>query len=142
MSITPQIEVKEHEKKVERLNKRITELGKANLSLERRLRESNEERDVLALQSVELRASKHIYKGQLDKSRKCKVDVTQEHLTHLANTIVSKTEENEQLQQKIKDLKEELELVKLQVSFALIHPISCTYMTCTVINFGESCTCI
>ncbi len=117
MSITPQIEVKEHEKNVERLNKRITELGKANLSLERRLRESNEEREVLALQGVELRASKHIYKGQLEKFQdlKSKVDVTQEHLTHLANIIVSKTEKNEQLQQKIKDLKEELELATFQV---------------------------
>ena len=115
-SITPQIEVIEHEKKAKRLNNRITELGKANLSLERRLKESNEERDVLALQSVELRASKHIYKGQLDKSRKCKVDVTQEHLTQLANTIVSKTDENDQLQQKIKALKEELGLAKFQVS--------------------------
>ncbi len=115
-SITPQIEVIEHEKKVKRLKSRITELGKANLSLERRLRDSNEERDVLALQSVELRASKHIYKGQLDKSRKCKVDVTQEHLTQLANTIVSKTDENDQLQQKIKALKEELGLAKFQVS--------------------------
>ncbi len=67
MSIAPQIELKEHEKRVERLNNRITELGKANLSLKRRLRDSNEERDVLALQSVELRASKHSYKGQLEK---------------------------------------------------------------------------
>ncbi len=87
---------------MERLNNRITELGKANLSLERGLKESNEERDVLALQNVELRASKHIYKGQLDKSRKNKVDVTQEHLTLLANTIVSKTEENDLIQVKIR----------------------------------------
>ena len=100
---------------MKRLNNRVTELSKANLLLERRLRESNEERDVLVQQSVELRASKHIYKGQLDKFRKSKVDVTQEHLTHLANTIVSKTEENDLLKQKIKDLKEELGLAKFQV---------------------------
>ncbi len=114
---------------MERLNKRITELGKANLLLERRLRESKEERDVLALQNVELRASKHIYKGQLENFHdlKSKVDVTQEHLTQLANTIVSKTDENEQLQDKLKDLKEELELIKLQVSdssyFMYIHDL-------------------
>ncbi len=111
-AITPQIEreieVKEHEKKVERLNSEVTELGKANLSLERRLRESNEERDVLSLQSVELLASKHSYKGQLD--------VTQEHLTQLTSTIMLKTEENEQLKEKLKTVEEELEITKFLVS--------------------------
>ena len=111
--VTPQIEVNEHECRVKRLNNRITELGKANLSLKRRLKESNEERDVLALQNVEFRASERNYKGQF---RKNKVDVTQEHLTLLANTIVSKTEENDLLQEKVK---EELEVTKFQVSSGL-----------------------
>ena len=114
--VTPQIEVNEHECRVKRLNNRITELGKANLSLKRRLKESNEERDVLALQNVEFRASERNYKGQF---RKNKVDVTQEHLTLLANTIVSKTEENDLLQEKVKELKEELEVTKFQVSSGL-----------------------
>ncbi len=103
---------------MKRLNNRITELGKANLSLKRKLKESNEERDVLAQQGVELRASKHNYKGQLEKFEdlKSKVGVTQEHLTQLANTIVSKSEENEQLKEKVKELKEELDVTNIQVS--------------------------
>ena len=100
---------------MERLNNRVTELGKANLSLKRRLRESNEERDVLALQNVELRTSKHIYEGQLDKSQKSKVDLTQ-----LADITVSKTDENDQLQDKIMELKEELELAKFEESLLFI----------------------
>ncbi len=104
---------------MERLNNRITELGKANLSLDRRLRESNEERDVLALQNVELCASQHIYKGNLKNN----VDVTQDHLTQLADTIVSKTEENDLLQGKVKHFKEELDLAKLQVCSCIVYSI-------------------
>ncbi len=73
--------------------------------------ESNNEREILALQSVELRASKHIYKGKLEKME----GITQEHVSHLASTIISKSEEILHLQIKLKDVEEKLEVTKFQV---------------------------
>ncbi len=57
-------------------------------------------------------ASEHIYKGKLKNN----VDVTQGHLTQLADTIVFKTEENEQLREKLKTLEDKLEVTTFQVS--------------------------
>ncbi len=103
------------------------------------MKESNEERDVLALQSVELRASKHIYKGQLEKFHdlKSKVGVTQEHLTQLADLIVSKTDKNEELKEKVKKLEEELEVIKFQVSAVLNDAMHLLYVYYCMDN-GES----
>ena len=107
-----QIENVEHEKKVERLNNRITELGKEKILLERKLKESNDERELLALQSVELRASKHTVKGKLEEMK----DVTEEHVSQLASVILSKSDEIFLLQEKLKEVEEQLEVIKIQVS--------------------------
>ena len=107
-----QIENMEHKKKVERLNNRITELGKEKILLERKLKESNDECELLALQSVELRASKHTVKGKLEEMK----DVTEEHISQLASVILSKSEEIFHLQEKLKEVEEQLEIIKIQVS--------------------------
>ena len=91
-----QIENTDQKKKVERLNNRITELGKEKILLERKLKESNDECELLALQNIELRASKHTVKGKLQEVK----GVTEEHVSQLASVILSKSEEIFLLQEK------------------------------------------
>ena len=107
-----QIENTEHNNKVERLNNRITELGKGKILLERKLKESNDERELLAVQNIELRASRHTVKGKLEEVK----DVTEEHVSQMASVILSKSEEIFHLQEKLKEVEEQLEIIKIQVS--------------------------
>ncbi len=107
-----QIENIDHEKKVERLNNRITDLGKEKIVLERKLKESNDECELLALQSNELLASKHTVEGKLEEMK----GVTEEHVSQMASVILSKTEEIVHLQEKFKEVEEQLEIFKIQVS--------------------------
>ena len=89
------------------------------MSLERKLKQSNEEREELAQKNMELRTSKHTMQGQLNKigDLKTQVEATQGNLAELVQTVVSKTEENEDLKRKIKELGDELEASKFQVSY-------------------------
>ena len=112
-----QIELTELRRKAESSKKFITSLGKLKLSLERKLKQSNEERDELARENIELRTSKHTIQEQVNKfgDLKTQVEVTQENLAVLVQTVVTKTEENEDLRQQIKELEDELEVIKFQV---------------------------
>ena len=108
-----QIEVEELRNKIERSRTIITELGKTNASLETKLSTSmsNEERESLTRQNRELRTVE-TFKERFDAF----VHGTQEHLAQLAGTVASKAVENEELNEKVKNLAEELELTKFQVS--------------------------
>ena len=112
-----QIELTELRRKAESSKKLIKSLGKLKLSLERKLKRSNEEREELARENMELHISKHTIQGQLNKfgDLKTQVEATQENNAVLVQTVVTKTEENEDLQQKIKELEDELEVTKFQV---------------------------
>ncbi len=82
------------------------------MSLERKLIESNEQ-EILALQNVKLHSSELVYKGKLEKME----GITQEHISHLASTIISKTDEILHLQTMIlTKVEEETEVFKVQVS--------------------------
>ena len=110
-----QIELTELRRKAESSKKFTTSLGRLKLSLERKLKRSNEEREELARENMELRTSKHTIRGQLNKfgDLKTQVEATRENLAVL---VVTKTEENEDLQQKIEELEDELQVTKFQVS--------------------------
>ena len=72
----------------------------------------------MALENVELCTSKHTIQGQLSKfgDLQTQVEATQENLAVLVQTVVSKTEENEGLRQKIKKLEDEIDVTKFQVN--------------------------
>ncbi len=72
---------------------------------------SNEERESLTRQNRELRTVE-TFKERFDDF----VHETQEHIAQLAGTVASKAVENEELNEKVKNLAEELELTKFQVS--------------------------
>ncbi len=107
-----QIEVKGLQTEIERLKTVITEVGKSNISLETKLRISIEERDSLTQQNRKLLTDKKVLKEKFDAF----VHETQKQLSQLTDTVASKTDEIEQLNETVKRMAEELELTKFQVS--------------------------
>ncbi len=103
------------------------------MSLERRLTESNSEREILALQSVELRASKHTYKGKLEKME----SITQEHVSHLASNIILKSDEIFHLQGKLKDVKEDTMTEIQQVVIQIIDRMEEDFSLSVAVNAQE-----
>ncbi len=110
-----QIESNDHKRKVDRLRLKITELAKVKASLERKLKESNDERDVLAIQNATMHATKNTNKVKLEGLKR-EVEIAQEHVSHLTDTVVTQTDEIYHLQEKLKTVEEELEVTKILVS--------------------------
>lgn len=116
MNFLYQIEVTELTRKVNRSQKALADNERAKQALERKYSNLSEERDRLAQHNLQLRAAKRDMKGRLNKVDDLKTQVTHEHVSTLADTVVSKTEVNDLIEQ-IKNLTEELTVTRFQVSY-------------------------